>query len=73
MRERNLTLKGANTPLEKGKTKEGWGEEMDTILIKKINTNKTIIGLKKGSMDPRKTLMITSLYVSPTPFLPPCS
>jgi hypothetical protein len=34
-REGNMTLKGTKTPLEKEKTKEGWGEEMDTILIKK--------------------------------------
>lgn len=32
----NLMLKRAKTPLEKGKTKEGWGEEVDTILIKKL-------------------------------------
>jgi hypothetical protein len=28
-----MTLKGTKTPLKKEKTKEGWGEEMDTILI----------------------------------------
>lgn len=34
---------------------------MDTILIKKINTKKITIELKKGSMDLRKTLRIASL------------
>jgi hypothetical protein len=44
---------------------------MDTILIKKINTKKITIELKKCSIDPRKTLMIISLCVSPTPPPPP--
>jgi hypothetical protein len=30
-----MTLKRTKTLLEEEKTKEGWGEEMDTILIKK--------------------------------------
>jgi hypothetical protein len=56
MKERNLTLKRAKTLLKKEKTKEGWGEEMDTILIKKINTKKTTIKLLKGNTDSRKNL-----------------
>jgi hypothetical protein len=47
-------LKGAETLLEKGKTKKGWGEEMDTIFIKKINTKKTIIKLKKVAQTQEK-------------------
>jgi hypothetical protein len=64
--EREPHVKRGQNLSKKGKTKEGWGKEMDTILINKINTKKTTIKLKKGSTDLRQILMITSLCVSPT-------